>query len=723
MNIGCKWISRIFLSCVLVTVIGCGAELTDVEYLERAKDSIDKKDYVAAILDLKSSLEKNSENAEARWELGKLYLEIGNLTGAEKEFLLAQKYGVNDEAVLPYLAQVYLPLGKYDAVYELKVSSTFNKATQANLQASKALAFLAEGKLVNAEKYSEAALKNSPDLPYANYTKAAYLLKSGDINSARQEIEKLTASHENYAPAWSLLGNLERQTNNIEAAELAYSKAIDNRLNNSNDLLSRALLRVYQNKLDLAKQDIALLKQRTTSSPALFYIEGLVMFIENNYPAAEELLGKAVMGDKRNNAAVYYLGATHYYQGHIEQAQNYLSRVISVAPGFLPARQMLAAQNVKLKNFSAVEKLIRPVVNEKTDDVVLINLLADALMAQGETEEGLIWLRRAEELQPKSAEAKARLGQGLFASGEPERAFKLLDAAIQLDPLSQQADTVLIESYLRTRDYAMALQAAESFVSRQPENPIAHNLYGLVHLTQGREEYAQQEFKKAIELSPGYPDAGHNLAQLALINSEYEKAEGYYQEVLKYHQNNLDTLLKYAALEALRNDKQAMRLLLQRAIDAHPSQDQPKILLAKTYLFDKEPSKAFAVIQEYSGNLNANPEIVGILGQIYLQNGDNLEASRAFSRLVERYPESVPANFFLGVAYARLGEAENMERAFVRTLELEENHTLARIALTRIQVIQGRLDEANENLTRLKAIAPGNPDVLQLEATLATVGK
>lgn len=722
-DISCKWMNRLFLSCVLVTLIGCSAELTDIEYLDRAKDSIDKKDYVAAILDLKSALEKNSENAEARWELGRLYLEIGNLTGAEKEFLLAQKYGVNDEAVLPYLAQVYLPLGKYDAVYELKVGSTFNKTTQANLQASKALAFLTEGKLVNAEKYSEAALKNNPDLPYAKYTRAAYLLGSGNTDLARQELEKLTALHSDYAPAWSLLGSLERQTNNIEAAELAYGKAIANRLNNSNDLLSRALVRIYLNKLDLAKQDIALLKQRTTDSPDLFYVEGLVSFVENNYPAAEQLLSKVVTSDKRNNAAIYYLGAAHYYQGHIEQAQNYLSRVISVAPGFLPARRMLAAQNVKLKNFSAVERLIRPVVNEKTDDLVLINLLADALMAQGKTEEGLVWLRRAEELQPESAEAKARLGQGLFAGGESKNAAELLDAAIQLDPLSQQADTVLIESFLRTRDYGMALQAAESFVSRQPENPIAHNLYGLVQLTQGRDEYAEQEFEKALQISPGYPDAAHNLAQLAIKNSEYKKAENLYQEVLKYQQNNLETLIKYAALKALQGDKQGMRDLLQRATESHPGQDQPRILLAKTYLVDKEPSKAFAVIEKYSGDLEANPEIVGILGQIHLQNGANREASRTFARLVERYPGSVQANFLLGVAYSRLGEAENMERAFVRTLELEENHVLARIALTRIQIIQGRADDAKENLKRLKAIIPDNPDVLQLEATLATAGK
>jgi len=709
---------KILTVSTLLIVVACSSELTDVEYVQRARDSLDKKDYASAVVDFKSALAQNVSNAEARWELGKLYLEIGSLLSAEKELVHAQKLGVGDEYTAPLLARIYLSMGKYEEIHALSIKPTYKSETKAELSASKALAFLGQGQTDGAKSLAGTAKEIIPTSPYVQYAEAAILFADGQVDAARETLEVLLKTDDDYASAWSLLGDLERRTNNLEAAESAYGRAINNRLNNANDLLSRAMVRVYQNKLDLAQQDVDVLKQRAEGNYQLHYTQGLILYLQKKYAEAQVSFDSVVNVDRGNHAAIFYLGSIHFHLGNTQQAQSYLSTVVGKAPGFLPARKLLATQNLALEEFENVEGLLRPVVSTTTEDEALINLYADALFGLGKKEEALKWLRLAEELAPDSADAKARLGQALLASDDENGAIEALNAAIQLDPKSQQADVLLVQSYLKTKNYKAALLTAEEFLERQPENPAAHNLHGLVLLTQRQLENAKKAFERALHLSPGHIYAGKNLAQLAFSESDFEKARTLYEEVLKYNPNDLETLIRLAGLEAKVGNNEQMRDVLQQAISAHPDAVKPKVILAKSYLVEGKPNQAMDVVRDVVSGVNDAPELIGILGQAQMQNQVYREASHTFLRLIELEPEAVQAHFLLGVCYARLNEGQKMERAFVRTLELDDRHVLARIALTRTQVLHKEFGKARDNLRKLKDLAPNAPDVLAIEETL-----
>ena len=77
-------------ACITLLLSACGTELSDQEYVSRAKDALDKGELRSASIYLKNALAQNPNNAEARWLLGKAHLDIGDGGSAEKELLRAR---------------------------------------------------------------------------------------------------------------------------------------------------------------------------------------------------------------------------------------------------------------------------------------------------------------------------------------------------------------------------------------------------------------------------------------------------------------------------------------------------------------------------------------------------------------------------------------------------------------------------------------------------------
>lgn len=75
-------------------------------------------DVPAAVIDLKSLLQQLPDNGKARLMLGKLYLEIGDMLSAEKEFRRASQASMPQTQVLPQLGRSLLLQMQYQQVLD-----------------------------------------------------------------------------------------------------------------------------------------------------------------------------------------------------------------------------------------------------------------------------------------------------------------------------------------------------------------------------------------------------------------------------------------------------------------------------------------------------------------------------------------------------------------------------------------------------------------------------
>src|SRR6201999_4016280 len=101
-----------------------------------------------------------------------------------------------------------------------------------------------------------------------------------------------------------------------------------------------------------------------------------------------------------------------------------------------------------------------------------------------------------------------------LAKGDTDRALDDLQIISTQDQTQTQADLALVTAYMNRRDYDHALQAAESLTKKQPSNPLAYNIKGIVLI--GKKDFAgaRSNFEKAVSLQADFLPAVINLAKL-----------------------------------------------------------------------------------------------------------------------------------------------------------------------------------------------------------------
>jgi len=712
---------RGFLVLVLMVVVtGCDGfnSNTDAEYVTRAQEYLDKDEVQPAAIELKNALSQNPDNPQARWLLGKLYLDTGNGPGAEKELLRARELGVADELVLPTLARVYLKQRKFEEILSLAATDFSSPEAKANLLTSQGLAYVAQRDIEKAQQVLEAALDNDPNSAYTFYGWAQLSTAASDAEAARQYLEKSLLVNDQFAPSWALKGDLDKFDEKPEMAEVAYNKAIESTADNASYRLKRARVRIQLKNSGDAQKDISILKKQSPRQPGVNYAQGLIHLLNKRYPEAQESFELVLQVSPNYMPAVYYLGVAQTAQGQLEQASRNLSRIFDKYPGHLPTRKLLATVYFKQGDFEKVELLMRPVVNAASDDTVSLNLLANALIGQNNTEEANQLYARVATLQPDSAVTRARLGIGLMMEGKQMDSVANLESAIELNPEFTQADKLLALQHLQNKDFEKARQSAEAFIERQPGNADAYNLLGLAYTGLNKPEQAAEAYKTALKIAPGDPVASHSLAVFSLMNSRPEEARSYYQGVLKYHKGHLKTLIRLSALEAKLGDAESARKALEQAMAENPDAVQPRVLLARGYLQAGKTGKAVALLQEVREKHPNDLLLLVTLGEMQLANNDFQSAKVNIKRVAELAPNSAHAHFLLAKAYAGLDEQERTGQELTRALELNPKHYAARLAMTKLQIQNGDIEMAKKNLALLQKAAADNPDVRSIEAEL-----
>lgn len=108
-----SYVRNVALSALCALLLAACGEKPET-MIASAKDYIAKNDRPAATIQLKNALQKDASLGEARYLLGKIYLEQGDYPGAEKELSRAFDAGYAPDQVVPLLAQTLVQSGQGD---------------------------------------------------------------------------------------------------------------------------------------------------------------------------------------------------------------------------------------------------------------------------------------------------------------------------------------------------------------------------------------------------------------------------------------------------------------------------------------------------------------------------------------------------------------------------------------------------------------------------------
>lgn len=143
--------------------------------------------------------------------------------------------------------------------------------------------------------------------------------------------------------------------------------------------------------------------------------------------------------------------------------------------------------------------------------------------------------------------------------------------------------------------------------------------------------------------------------------------------------------------------------------------------LARFYVELGRPLDALAVLGPVAATAPSEPSVLEVIGQAQLAAGEISSAIATFSTLAAAVPESGQARYLLALAQEKSGDLMSMRAALEDAIWVDPGHLASRVVLVRLLAYAQENDAANQQLADLRALAPGDPEVLKVEALVAMV--
>lgn len=140
-----------------IGIVGCNKSQDPAALVSEARQYQQKGDSKAAIIQLKNALQKNPEDAEARFLLGSIYATKGDPLSAEKELRKAASLGIKRDRMAPVLGTTLLALGQFQKVLD-ETTPVAGTPDTVELQSLRGNAYLALGKPDQAKEAFQLAL-------------------------------------------------------------------------------------------------------------------------------------------------------------------------------------------------------------------------------------------------------------------------------------------------------------------------------------------------------------------------------------------------------------------------------------------------------------------------------------------------------------------------------------------------------------------------------------
>ena len=674
-------------------LVACQADPGDM--LKSAQDYYAKNDYNAAAIQVKNVLQKEPDNAEARFLLGAVSFGQGDVAGAVRDLTRALDLGVASERVAPMLARARVLNGEYDAVLDTYGQSALaDPAGQASVLSAVGDALIARERFDEARQYFERALQSSPQEMTAYIGLGRLDMAAGKMREALTQGDKAIVANATSPAGHALRGDALMALGQTDEAIKAYEEALRLAPTAVNVHLALISLLVRGGDLDGAVARLPAMQKVAPDAPATLYLQALVNYYKNQVQPAREAIDRLLAMMPDNPSAQLLAGAIYIQLNNQLQAQRYLESALQRLPDNPTARRLLATSLLASGDPARARALVEPLTGDAAD-IGTLTLAGQVFLAAGDPRQATTYLSRAAASNPQDAAAQTRLAVARMTAGDTDRAMAELEKAAELDGSSGEPDIALVLAHMRVRDYDKALVAQQQLEQKQPNNPHTYNLKGGILLAKGDQAGARAAFARALELRTDFLPAAVNLARLDLATGKPRDAYDYFERIIKTNPAQLDAYLLLAELQTAGGEKpNVVRATLERAQKANPNANAPKLALARFHLSQREVSQALQLARGVTAASPEDPVAHGVLAQALFASGDAQQALVAFNRVVELQPKAVqPLTALADFQYATK-DMTTAEQTLRRALRLEPDSFEAQKRLFSLLAEQGKIDAA-----------------------------
>ena len=625
----------------LGVLLGCGKQTSD-EYIKEAKQYIADNDPKAAIVALKNAVQIEPNSAQARFELGQLYIEQKQFESAEKELNRALEYGYEASKVLPILALAYQNTGAYSAISKLEHEQNgLTSVERSEIGYFKVVALTRLNKIVEARLLIEELSEIETSSVFKGLTAAYMSVLDKDYDTATNAVTLLREQAPQNAEVLKLLAQLKLSLGAPDEAADIFKEYVQFYPEDTQTIFVLAKLLVDVGDLEAADPYIDELLLLNDQNPLLNQLKSATYAQKNDYANALKRAEIAILGGIDAASLRLVAGYSAYQIQDFSSANRHLTYIANLLPDNHPGLKLLAASQLQLGLTSEVGDVLARLDQLTDKDAPLFSKASYELLRDGFEKKAKVLIEKSSNIS-RTAEDLTRLGLLQLSLNNLDGIVNL-EEAVSKSPELVSAQTTLAKAYVVTKQYEKALELASNWKDIKPDDSKPYLLAGDVYVRQQKFEKAKVEFEKASEIDTISVSPKLAMVNLAVTQKDMQQAELLLKQLLTEYPDNVPALATYYLVSKQGNKQAAGIEKIQSAFDREPSNFAVRLLLARAQDVETNYQDAIELLTEVKDQKDLPKAYWKTLGQSFIKSNQLRPATQHYDAWLTEEPNDKDA--------------------------------------------------------------------------------
>lgn len=530
----------------------------------------------------------------------------------------------------------------------------------------------------DSKKHFETVVKFEPQDATSWYYLASSYEKLGDYISAKNAYLKVIELREEYIEAYKSLCVVLMKTNDIELAIKIANQA--KKIDSETSLFDFVIGTAYMKDKEFSKAIIALEDALKFPDKHLGILNslGTCYMATGNTSKAIETYEEALSRNPQNPMAYFNIGSAYQIQQNHEKAIEYLKKAVDLEEDehFIST---LAMSETKLERF----------------------------------EDALYHYKQLSLINPSNEKYKYNIVTCYEALGEFDTAINILEGMIYLNPKFTLPAQKLASLYLKTNQLVKAKEIYDNILLKNNVTPEIMYQYAILSSSLCDTATAERMLKKVIKMNPNLAKAHKDLGIIYLNKRLFDYAEEEFKLAMELKPNDFEIIFEYGNfLYSISKNQEAEQYYLE-ALELAPNNVLALTFMALNKLVLNKLDEAKEYIYKAVNQESEHEYVLFCTGRILYACKEYEEAKRYLVKAVEKNPDIETQNT-LALTYFELGEYESALNIFKNIDSKAPKSVSVLMSIAKCYEALNNNDEALHYLDRVVEIFPDNEDAHEM---------
>ena len=527
----------------------------------------------------------------------------------------------------------------------------------------------------------ETVVKFQPEDATSWFYLASAYDRLGDFVSAKNAYIKVIELRSGYAEAYKslcvVLMKMNEPENAIKYAFMANAVEPDDYI--FDFVIGTAYMKIkdFQNSIEPFKRAL----EKETNNIGILNSLGTAYMAVGNSEEAIKCYKQALEIRPNSPMAYYNIGSAYQIQQNHEEACIYLEKACELDDEDEGFKTALAMSKTKLGCYEEASKIYKSLLLQHPEKENYKYNLVTCFEAMGDLQTAIKMLEGMVYVNQKFILPAQKLASLYIKTNQLNKAKEIYDNILLKGKVSAETfhQYAILSSSLCDTDTAERM--LKKVIKMNPDIAKAHKDLGIIYLNKRLFDYAEDEFKIAMQLQPNDFEIIFEYANFLYSISKNTEAERYYQEALDISPDNVLALTFMALNKLILNQLDEAKAYIEHALKVNPHHEYIQFCAGRIFYARKEYDEAKHYLI-HAVEQNPDIETQNTLALTYYELEEYQSAINIFENLLAKKPENISVLMSLAKCYAGLKDndkaLEYLDKLVTIFPEDEEAHEMIR---------------------------------------------